>query len=119
MKNRIKYYITILLLSHLTVILYGQSDNITNINFPSPESGFMPEDMIYAGGKLFLNSGNGIAVYNSNGVYETTILLENGGQPVGQAYIEMNHLIQTRTSYNTMAFDGQNKIFAVAPDYSV
>lgn len=119
MKNRIKYYVTILLLSHLTVTLYGQSGNITNINFPSPESGFMPEDMIYAGGKLFLYCGNGIAVYNSNGVYETTILLENGGQPVGQAYIELNHLIQTRTSYNTMVFNGQDKIFAVAPDYSV
>lgn len=119
MQNRFKYYITLLLLSHLTVFLFGQSNNITNINFPSPEPGIMPEDMIYAGGKLFLYSGNGIGVYNSNGVRETTILLQEGGQPVGQAYIEMNHLIQTRTSYNTMVFDGQNKIYAVAPDYSV
>jgi hypothetical protein len=96
--------------------IIGQTENVTHINFPSDKLGLMPEDMVYAGGKLFLYSSKGIAVY-LNGNYETTIILD--GQPVSRAFVEVSTLVQTRTTYNTMAFDGLNTIYAVGPDYSV
>jgi hypothetical protein len=119
MKNSIKTIFFLFLIYLISLEIQGQSGNVTNINLPSPTLGVFPEDMIYANGMLFIYSTSGIVVYDENsGDWISTIALLDE-QPIGQSYIYMSLLAETRTAYNLMAYDEANTIYAVAPDYSV